>query len=132
MFHLDGCMEHPTVNFCGTVVGPIYEFDVTRIDYGFVSYGFLNARTLVLSNTCDIPMKYHLYVPEDAENEFSITPNTGQIMPHGKQQVQLDFVSAHGSRKYECTLVADVEGPAGDVVGTVKVPAHSPEHHSSY
>lgn len=122
VFHLDGCTEHPTVNFCGTVVGPIYEFDVTRIDYGFVSYGFLNGRTLLLSNTCDIPMKYHLYVPEDAESEFSLVPNTGEILPHGKQQVQLDFVAASGSKQYECTLVADVEGPAGDVVGTVKVP----------
>jgi hydrocephalus-inducing protein len=122
VFHLDGCTDFPTVNFCGTVVGPIYEFDVTRIDYKWVSYGFLNGRTLLLSNTCDIPMKYHLYVPEDSDNEFSIVPSDGEIMPHGKQQVQLDFVAAHGSKKYECTLVADVEGPAGDVVGTVKVP----------
>ena len=122
VFHLDGCTDFPTVNFCGTVVGPIYEFDVTRIDYKWVSYGFLNGRTLLLSNTCDIPMKYHLYVPEDSDNEFSIVPSDGEIQPHGKQQVQLDFVAAHGSNKYECTLVADVDGPAGDVVGTVKVP----------
>ena len=48
VFHLDGCTDFPTVNFCGTVVGPIYEFDVTRIDYKWVSYGFLNGRTLLL------------------------------------------------------------------------------------
>ena len=65
----------------------------------------------MLSNTCDIPMRYKLYVPEDVDREFSIVPDKGEILPHGKQQVQLDFVADHGDKAYEYTLVADVFGP---------------------
>ena len=38
-------------------VSPTFHFDLDRISFGVVSYGFLNSKTLTLTNTSEAPPK---------------------------------------------------------------------------
>jgi hypothetical protein len=49
-----------SLTFTGVVVAPKFEFDLDAIDFGRVSYGFLNSVKAVLHNLSDIPIKYSL------------------------------------------------------------------------
>ena len=52
------------MTFRGRVVGPTFAFEEKEVDFGLVSYGFLNQRTLNLVNTSAIPMKFYLRIPQ--------------------------------------------------------------------
>ena len=84
----------------GTVIGPTFQFDVNKIRFGTVSYGFLNSMHCTLSNTALVPMTFSLRVPGDGlvdsplsseigsthseagsliPREFEITPSRGRL-----------------------------------------------------
>ena len=68
----------------GHVVGPTFHFDVDELDFGVVSYEFLNNKVVSLFNTSEIPMTFALRVPQDGkflDKEFDISPSTGTIEP---------------------------------------------------
>ena len=112
VFAMKGSTETLSVHFKGHVVGPTFHFDVDLIDFKTVSYEFMNSRTFNLFNTSDIPMKFKLRVPMDGKflnKEFDILPAGGTVLPHGSQQIQLDFISTT-VRVYEMFLTVDVEG----------------------
>jgi hydrocephalus-inducing protein len=99
------------------------------LDFKRVSVAFITSRTLHLFNTSDIPFRFHLRVPGDGsllKREFEVIPATGQILPHGKQKIQVDLVPLH-PRKYLLNLVMDIEGVGEhmaqvDIRGTSFVP----------
>lgn len=109
---LKGSAIGVTLTFKGTSVRPTFSFDVDRINFGTVSYGFLNSRMLSLENTSEVPMRYTLRILGDEEpphNEFDIVPAGGTLLPKCTQRVQLDFVSSQ-EKRYEMSMVVDLEG----------------------
>ena len=83
------------------MIGPTFHFDVNKIKFGTVSYGFLNTFHCTLTNTALVPMTFNLRVPGDglAESssasemestfseagslipkEFEITPSRGSVL----------------------------------------------------
>lgn len=51
--------------FSGSVIGPTFHFDVNKIRFDNVSYGFLNTFHCTLTNTALVPMTFNLRVPND-------------------------------------------------------------------
>ena len=57
----------------GTVIAPKLEFDVERVDFGTISYGFENTQIVCLHNDSDIPVKFKAYIPlDESKREFAI------------------------------------------------------------
>ena len=110
-YNLKGSQQPLSVHFKGHVVGPTFHFDVEEIDFGIVSYEFVNTKTFTLYNTSEIPMTYTLRVPQDGkmlQKEFDIEPSTGTIVADGKVDIQVDFISTT-VRVYEMYLTVDVQ-----------------------
>lgn len=64
---LQGSTSLMSLSFTGSVVAPKFNLDVNVIDFGRVSYGFLNSVKAVLHNHSDIAIKYRLRVPSDGK-----------------------------------------------------------------
>ncbi len=110
-FHLRGTTQPLSAHFKGHVVGPTFHFDQDELEFGVVSYEFLNNKVVSLFNTSEIPMTFTLRVPQDGkflDKEFDISPATGTIEPDGRVEVSIDFISTH-VRTYEMYLTVDVE-----------------------
>ena len=110
-FLLRGTSKPLSAHFKGHVVGPTFHFDVDELDFGVVSYEFLNNKVVSLFNTSEIPMTFALRVPQDGkflDKEFDISPSTGTIEPDGRIEISVDFISTH-VRTYEMYLTVDVE-----------------------
>ena len=110
-FHLRGTSQPLSAHFKGHVVGPTFHFDVDELDFGVVSYEFLNNKVVSLFNTSEISMTYTLRVPQDGkflDKEFDISPATGTIEPDGRVEISVDFISTH-VRTYEMYLTVDVD-----------------------
>ncbi|CAK9100381.1 Serine/threonine-protein phosphatase 2A regulatory subunit B'' subunit gamma [Durusdinium trenchii] len=89
---LQGSATAVTLAFRGTSVRPKFEFDVDKINFGTVSFGFLNSRMLTLTNTSEVPCYYTLTVKGDEappNNEFEIIPSRGTLLPNCAQRIQV-------------------------------------------
>ena len=64
-FQIDGSTQSLDLTFTGSVVGPTFEFDVPRLRFGHVSYGFTSSQVCTLRNTSLVPMRFKLRVPGD-------------------------------------------------------------------
>lgn len=109
---MQGSSERLTVHFKGHVVGPTFHLDCDEIDFGVVAFEFLNTHTLHLYNTSSIPMRYNMRIPQDGKylkKEFDIVPATGTVLPEGRQQIKVDFISTT-VQDYDMYLTVDVEG----------------------
>ena len=107
-----GRLEPLTLTFKGNVIGPKYSFDCRDIDFGLVSYGFVQAKTIKLRNDSDIPFKFQLSVPEDGkyyQKEFGIMPSSGTLLPHESIHINVEFLPT-AIKKYLCNLVVDIDG----------------------
>ena len=51
------------------MIGPTFHFDVNKVKFGTVSYGFLNTFHCTLSNTSLVPMTFSLRVPGDGMSD---------------------------------------------------------------
>ncbi|CAL1528045.1 unnamed protein product [Lymnaea stagnalis] len=131
-FQLDGQPQQCPITFRGKVVGPTFNFDVSKLKFGKVPVGFTNTQVCTLINTSLVPMVFHLRVPGDGKNkaicctndlskdslflgmpvqnpkEFEIIPSDGVVSPHGHVKLTVKLVS-NTIRKYEMALVVDVE-----------------------
>ena len=119
---MQGSNEVLSVHFKGHVVGPTFHLDVEELDFGVVAFEFLNTRTFHVYNTSDIPMRYRIRVPQDGKflrKEFNILPPEGVILPGGKQQIQVDFISIT-VRDYDMYLTVDVLG-VGDGLRSIPI-----------
>jgi hydrocephalus-inducing protein len=109
---LKGSATAVTLAFRGRSVVPTFTFDVASINFGTVSFGFLNSRMLTLMNTAEVPIFYNMRVPGDAlppDTEFTLIPWKGTLLPNCAQRVQVDFVSLT-EKKYDMRLAVDLEG----------------------
>ena len=68
-------------------------------------------------------MRYHLRVPEDqpTRKEFDVIPASGTILPHGKQKIQVDFLS-NTVQEYNAHLVVDID-EVGDNLDSLPIKA---------
>ncbi|KAL3860158.1 hypothetical protein ACJMK2_010318 [Sinanodonta woodiana] len=143
-FQVDGSPEQLKIRFSGSVIGPTFQFDVSRLKFGTVSYGFRNTQTCTLMNTSLVPMTFKLRVPGDGitdsvcgtadldsthsemgsptpnqgagpPKEFEIIPSSGVIQPQSEIKVTVNFIS-NTIKKYEMALVVDVESVGEEIV----------------
>jgi hydrocephalus-inducing protein len=121
---IQGSPNDLKIRFQGEFIGPDVSFDAEILDFEHVSYGFINSKIFRLCNTSPIPAAWSLSLNEDGkllDREFDIVPSSGTILPHGKQKVQVDFVSRH-LRNYNLQIALGIEG-VGDQVKTLPISA---------
>ncbi|XP_019628796.1 PREDICTED: hydrocephalus-inducing protein homolog [Branchiostoma belcheri] len=136
---IDGSPHRLKLSFRGCVIGPTFHFDVPRLNFGVVSYGFQHTQTCTIVNTALVPMTFSLHVPGDgtgersicslldleegthasdhhpnqsvstALQEFIIVPSSGTIPAQSQVRVQVTLVS-NTVKKYDSMLVVDVQG----------------------
>lgn len=122
----------------GAVIGPTFHFDVPKLKFGTVSYGFVNSQLCSLVNTSLVPMSYQLRVPGDGvgdslcstseydstvseagsstnPKEFEITPASGILPPKSEVKIQVDLCS-NTVKKYDLALVVDINGVGDEVL----------------
>ncbi|KAL9642363.1 hypothetical protein ABK040_007361 [Willaertia magna] len=123
-FRVEGRKEDLRLHFTGQIVGPTFNFDIDEVNFGTVPFGFLNVKYVQLHNTCEIPMKFKLRVPEDGtmlQRQFDIIPSSGTILPQTKKQIKIEFLS-NTLKQYRANLVVDVEG-VGENIYSVPIVA---------
>ena len=125
-FHVQGSRDELELHFKGRVIGPTFHFDVEELDFGNVSYNFWHTKTFHLVNTSEIPMRFHLRVPEEGQasggrKEFEVIPPTGAILPRGRQKIQIDFLS-NTVQEYNHHLVVDID-EVGDNLDSLPIKA---------
>lgn len=121
---LVGSASSIPLTFRGHSVAPTFHFDVDRISFGVVSYGFLNSKALTLSNTSEVPMRFALRIPGDGrflQKEFDVIPPRGMLLPSCSQKVQIDFISVN-VKTYDLCLVVDLEG-VGQELASIPIQA---------
>jgi hypothetical protein len=123
-FALRGSNEPLVCQIKGQVLGPSFRFDVEALDFGVVSYDFLNSKSFRIINTCEIPMAFVLRVPQDGafgKRELEITPSQGRVEPFSELTVSVDFTS-QTAKLYEYFIMVDVEG-VGEGIASLPVTA---------
>lgn len=123
-FRIEGRHEDLRLHFSGQIIGPTFNFDCDELNFGMVPYGFLNTKYVNIINTCEIPMKFNLRIPEDGtmlKRQFDIIPSNGSILPHAKKQIKIEYLSTV-LRENRSTLVVDVEG-VGDALVAIPIRA---------
>lgn len=111
------------LTFKGEMLGPTFVCDVEHIDYGKVSYSFSYTRSLKISNTSEIPMRYTIkpYVDDIlSTNEFVLDPSTSSIPPYQSQEIKVTFTPASIKKYSNVKLVLDV-ACVGESVLTIPV-----------
>ncbi|CAK9097734.1 Hydrocephalus-inducing protein (Protein Hy-3) [Durusdinium trenchii] len=108
-WELIGSTSKIGLSFRGHSVSPTFHFDLDRISFGVVSYGFLNSKTLTLTNT------------SEAFREFDVIPPKGTLLPNCAQKVQIDFVSMN-VKSYDLCLVVDLDG-VGQELASIPIQA---------
>lgn len=124
---IDGNPEKYNLVIKGSVIPPTFQFNVPKIKYGLVSYGFKYSHNCLLANTSLVPMSFNLRVASDSEareivdnqddynfKEFSLIPSTGVIPPQSEIKLLVEFVP-HFIKKYETTLIVDVDNVGNDL-----------------
>ncbi|ESO91099.1 hypothetical protein LOTGIDRAFT_122343, partial [Lottia gigantea] len=142
-FQIDGSPEQLKVKFSGSVIGPTFQFNVPKLKFGTVSYGFLHQVTCNMLNTALVPLTYHLRVPGDGSvesisstidsdatdsnrsefgsltseppKEFHIIPADGTIPPQSEIKITINLIS-NTIKKYDMKMVVDVEGVGNEIL----------------
>ncbi|XP_068693384.1 hydrocephalus-inducing protein homolog [Montipora foliosa] len=141
-FAVEGSPDELKLGILGSVIGPTFHFNVPKLKFGIVSYGFVNTCYCTLVNTSLIPMTFNLRVPADGwandephshdslidsnisdvgssgipfPREFDIVPSSGTIAPQGEMEIKVDFVSTT-VKKYDIVLVVDVDGVGDEIL----------------
>ena len=128
----------------GSVIGPTFHFDVPRLKFGTVSYGFTYKKSCKLINTSMISMEFNLRAPDDGVGltavdiaksfmdlsseignrnhdfntpsiEFEITPQKGVLLPASEIEIVISFTPLK-ALKYESVIVVDVRGVGEDIL----------------
>jgi hydrocephalus-inducing protein len=110
---VQGTVKPLQLQFRGRVIGPTFYFEEKLIDFGTVSYGFLETQFFTIVNTSQVPLKYSLRVPEDGKfmhREFRMFPASGSILPMTKGSIRVEFIPENLKRYDKYAIVIDVEG----------------------
>ncbi|KAI9356512.1 hypothetical protein DFJ73DRAFT_958267 [Zopfochytrium polystomum] len=111
-WELEGAPDKLCTLFYGSVVGPNFHFGASELNFGQLSYGFLDTQSVELVNSSHIPMEFSLAMScgEDGEeNEFQVTPSAGRIAPLESVQISVAF-TPKSIRSYDEYLWVDVKG----------------------
>uniref|UniRef100_H2XZ27 Hydin adenylate kinase-like domain-containing protein n=1 Tax=Ciona intestinalis TaxID=7719 RepID=H2XZ27_CIOIN len=142
-FSVDGSPDQIKLTVKGNVIGPTFHFDVPRLRFGTVSYGFNHTKICTLVNTSLVPMTFVLRIPGDGKGEpsisslsclednlfneigasakinspreFDITPVQGTIRPQSEARIQVTLCS-NTLKRYDCQLVVDVKGVGKEIL----------------
>ncbi|XP_077982980.1 hydrocephalus-inducing protein homolog isoform X2 [Glandiceps talaboti] len=135
-FSVDGSPLKLKLNFRGCVIGPTFHFDIPKLKFGSVSYGFKSTQAAILVNTSLVPMTFHLRVPGDGAaevidaanddtlnkspgavppKEFTIVPSTGTIDPQSEKEIMVELIS-NSIKKYDMSMVVDIEGVGEEIL----------------
>lgn len=137
-FTVDGSPEKLKLEFSGSVIGPTFHFDMPKLKFNTVSYGFVSTQICTLTNTALVPMTFNLRVPGDgsgesicstseydstlSENgsilppkEFEITPSSGTLAAQSEIKLKVDLCS-NTVKKYDLSMVVDIEGVGDEIV----------------
>jgi len=129
-FALEGSSEMLTLTFKGHVVAPTFKFSDEIINFGRVSYKFPIKKTVYLTNTSEVEIKYTIRVPGDGrslQNEFNITNDRGKLDKNEKQQIDIEFVPGM-PQLYDMVLVVDLDGVGQDMLAVpIKADCHVPK-----
>jgi hydrocephalus-inducing protein len=129
-FALEGSSEMLTLTFKGHVVAPTFKFSDEIIDFGRVSYKFPIKKTVYLTNTSEVEIKYAIRVPGDGrslQNEFNITNDRGKLDKSEEQQIDIEFVPGM-PQLYDMVLVVDLDGVGQDMLAVpIKADCHVPK-----
>jgi hydrocephalus-inducing protein len=68
------------LSFSGSVIPPTFKFDLEKVKFGLVSYGFKYTQTCVLRNTSLVPMSFYLRVASDDIGPFGLEANSNDAM----------------------------------------------------
>ncbi|XP_076808093.1 hydrocephalus-inducing protein homolog isoform X2 [Clavelina lepadiformis] len=141
-FSVDGTPEPLKLTVKANVIGPTFHFDVPRLRFGTVSYGFNHTKICTLINTSLVPMTFILRIPDDGKGEpsissmsdlsdgllstiglkaikspqeFDITPAQGIIRPQSEAKIHVTLCS-NTLKRYDCSLVVDVKGVGKNIL----------------
>ena len=95
-----------------------FKFSAEIIDFGKVSYKFPIKRTVYLTNTSEVDIKYIVRVPHDGwslQNEFNITNDKGKLERNNKAKIDIEFVPSM-PQLYDMVLVVDLDGVGQDML----------------
>nr|XP_006823299.1 PREDICTED: hydrocephalus-inducing protein homolog [Saccoglossus kowalevskii] len=135
-FTVDGSPHRLKLNFKGCVIGPTFHFDIPKLKFGSVSYGFKSTQCTTLFNTSLVPMTFHLRVPGDGtgdvvnaaiddtlnktlgiapSKEFTLIPSTGTIDPQSQVEIKVELIS-NTIKKYDMSVVVDIDGVGEEIL----------------
>jgi hydrocephalus-inducing protein len=100
----------------GHVIGPTFHFDVDKLDFDQISYGFTEERKITLSNTSHIPMTFSLRFASSTNDtgEFSLFPKSGTIPKAAQIEILVKF-KPKSVQTYAADLVVDVDSVGLDL-----------------
>lgn len=117
-WRLQGAAVNSTLAIRGISLPPTFTFDCERLNFGLCSQGFLHSKTLSLTNTSEVPLRFNLRIPGDGKftnREFDIVPSKGTLLPNCTQKIQVDFVPQCPGN-LDLSLVVDLAGVGNDML----------------
>ena len=121
---MEGSDDTLTLSFRGEVIGPTFHFDVEKVDFGEISYGFPTSRTVSLINTSEIDMIYGLRMRARGNDslrqnslvasEFGVNPKVGTIGPGQQQEITIHLHPMQEQR-YEAEIIVDISSVGDDI-----------------
>ncbi|XP_065674973.1 hydrocephalus-inducing protein homolog isoform X5 [Hydra vulgaris] len=139
---LVGSSNEKSIAIRGCVIGPTFHFDVIKLRFGLISYGFTYEKSCRLINTSSVPISFCLTFPSDGRGicaaehvktgdfdlpyfpkEFEVIPSNGSLCPFSDIQIQIRFTPL-SSGSYKTFLAVEVDG-LGDYIFKLPVSARS-------
>eukprot|EP01083_Nonionella_stella_P070445 188492_1 len=121
----------------GQIIAPKLQFDVEKLEFGTVSYGFENTQIVSLHNDSDIPVQFGASIPcDESKREFKIKlydENTkskfngsiGCIYPRSSIHLQVAFKSVSVKKYKDYAIMIDVDSvPIGDAYLSLPIAAN--------
>lgn len=122
-FHVDGAVEmQPKMTLYGKVNGPVFSLSQKVLDFGTVSYGFLETRTFELVNKSNIGFDYELRLDQVGNfnhREFRVSPSSGTLLGGEKQEILVEFIPI-SLKSYEVEMFLDIN-KFGNNMGKVTI-----------
>ncbi|OHT11111.1 hypothetical protein TRFO_04068 [Tritrichomonas foetus] len=94
-FQIGDSSIQPSISLFGRVIGPVFSLSTNCLDFGRVSLGTINTKTIVLENKSLIPFDFKMRAGHDgsfAHREINITPAGGFIDKFSKETITVEFI----------------------------------------
>ncbi|XP_063267034.1 hydrocephalus-inducing protein homolog isoform X2 [Prinia subflava] len=145
-FSVAGSPTPVTLTIKGRVIGPLFYFDVSELNFGDISFGFPYTRTCRLINNSKMPLTFQLRMSEDGTQpavssfdqicsdtdpswrrgihfdaeprEFTMNPSRGTLLPQEHQDIEVTLCS-NTVMEFNRKLLVDVEGMGKGVASLI-------------